>query len=186
MRAYSATAVLIAVTVLATAQPAVADSVYTKLDFDACETIAVYEEGGGADLRCPGLDGYDVFISEGDARTDVDYGVNNERFQTFSAFNGVGTTVEWMRNDDGIAQAAALRFLIDVDGRSAEALVVSAVGTKDKPGCVVGIVDAAADQANGVARGLGAMAQFFDCDRDTVVIVPGARPLVSDFSGAQQ
>jgi hypothetical protein len=126
-----------------------------------------------------------VFVSEGDARTDVDFGVRNDEFQTFSAFNGVGTTVEWMSGENGI-EAAALRFLIDVDGRSAEALVVSKVGTEDAPGCVIGVVNAASDQANGVARGIGAMASAFDCDNDRIIVLPGANALVGDFSGARQ
>ncbi|KQV09692.1 hypothetical protein [Devosia sp. Root105] len=176
--------VLIAVVALA-AGSASAQSSYTPLDLDACEVLKVYEEAGGADLRCPGHGGFDVFVSEGDARMDVDFGVRNEAFETFSAFNSVGKTVEWLEDEDGV-QAAVLRFLIDVDGRSAEALVVSKVGLREAPGCVVAIVDAAAEQANGTARGLGAMAKFFDCDSDGVMIVPGARGLVADFSGANQ
>ena len=169
---------------LVSVAPAAAESAYTRLDLDECETLRVYEDGG-ADLRCPGYGGVEVFVSEGDARMEVDYGVRNEAFETFSAFNGVGETIEWMVGDDGI-YAAALRFLIDVDGRSAQALVVSRIGDRDNPGCVVGVVDAAAEQANGIARGLGAMAPLFRCDTDQVVIVPGAGPLVRGFNGANR
>lgn len=168
-----------------TAAPVWAQSSYTPLDLDDCEVLKVYEEAGGTDLRCDGQGGSDVFVSEGDARMDVDFGVRNEAFETFSAFNRVGKTVEWLEDEGGV-QAAVLRFLIDIDGRSAEALVVSKVGLRNAPGCVVAIVDAAAEQANGTARGLGAMAKFFDCDSDRVVIVPGARGLVANFSGANQ
>ncbi len=161
------------------------DYAYTELDLDQCEVLRSYEEGGGVDLRCPGLDGLDVFVSDGDARMDVDFGVPNDQFETFSAFNGVGGTVEWMSGDTGI-EAAALRFLIDVDGRSAEALVVSKVGTAEAPGCVIGVVNAASDQANGVARGIGAMAPNFDCASDRIIVLPGASDLVGDFSGARQ
>lgn len=167
------------------AGPVAAQSSYTSFDLDACEVIEIYEETGGGKFRCEGYGGFDVYVSEGDARMDVDFGVANDRFQTFSAFNGVGDTVEWIEDADGV-QAAVIRFHIDVDGRSAQALVVSKVGLQDAPGCVVGIVDAAADQANGVARGLANMARFFNCDDDRITIVPGARPLVSDFSGANQ
>ena len=77
--------------------------------------------------------------------------------------------------------------LIDVDGRSAEALVVSRVGTPSAPGCVVGIVDGAAEQANGHrARFGGPMARFFDCSRDAVVVLSGDNALVAGFSGANQ
>ncbi len=179
-------ALLVTAALVLAAAPARADGYYhTPLDLDACEVIRVYEEGGGADLRCDGYGGFDVLVSEGDARTDVDFGVDNDRFQTFSAFNGIGTTVEWLETDNGV-EAATLRFLIDVDGRKAQALVVSKVGVADNPGCVVGIVDAAVEQANGVARGLAALAPLFDCASDPIAIVPGANELVKDFSGAQQ
>ena len=162
-----------------------ADSIYTPLELERCEVLATFE-GGGADLRCVGLGELPVFVSEGDARTDVDFGAKSDAFETFFAFNGVGDTVEWMRDEDGVPYAAAIRYLIDTDGRSAEALVVSKVGSDRTPGCVVGVVDASAEQANGIARGLGAMAPLFDCARDRVVIVPGAGELVSGFGGANQ
>ena len=160
-----------------------AESVYTDLDLEACDVTETFEDGG-ADLLCKGLEGWDVIVHEGDARTDVDYGFTNDNFETFSAFNGPGAKVEWMLDADGRPYAAALRFLIDTDGRKAQALVVSKPGDSEVPGCVVGVVDAALDQANGIARGLGAMAPLFDCAADPVVIVPGASELVSQFNGA--
>ncbi|RYE11064.1 MAG: hypothetical protein EOP22_02540 [Hyphomicrobiales bacterium] len=178
-------ALLVTAALVLAAAPARADGYFhTPLDLDACDVIKTYE-AGGADLRCDGYGGFDVFVSEGDARTDVDFGVNNDRFQTFSAFNGIGQTVEWLETENGV-EAATIRFLIDVDGRKAQALVVSKIGLADTPGCVVGIVDAAVEQANGVARGLAALAPLFDCASDPIAIVPGANDLVKDFSGAQQ
>ena len=160
-----------------------AESAYTDLDLDSCEVIETYEDGG-SDLRCEGFGGVDVFVSEGDARMDVDYGVPSGAFETFSAFNSVGEKVEWMLDEDTAPYAAALRFLIDVDGRKAQALVVSRLGSGIAPGCVVGVVDASLEQANGIARGLGALARYFDCTTDQVVIVPGASELVYGFNGA--
>jgi hypothetical protein len=168
---------------IGSAGPALAESAYTTLDLDSCDVLTTHEDGG-RDLLCPGFDGIDVFVSEGDARADVDYGSPSDAFETFFAFNGPGETVEWMLDGNGAVYAAALRFFIDVDGREAQALVVSRIGTDGEPGCVVGVVDAAADQANGIARGLGAMARFFDCTIDPVVIVPGASELVAGFGGA--
>ena len=164
---------------------AMAESVYTDLDLEACDVIETYE-GGGADLRCDGLEGWDVLVHEGDARTDVDYGFANDNFESFSAFNGPDKKIEWMLGADGQPYAAALRFLIDVDDRSAQALVVSKPGNSEEPGCVVGVVDGKAAEANGVARGLGAMAPIFDCSSDQVVIVPGASELVAGFNGANR
>ena len=164
------------------AGPALAQFSYTTIDYDDCETLETYEDGGVA-LRCEGYGGFDVYPSDGDARMEVDYGVRNEDFETFSAFNSAGETVEWFEDIDGV-QAATLRFFIDVDDRKAQALVVSKVGVPDTPGCVVGVVDAALEQANGVARGIASVAKYFDCDRDAVVIVPGASELVLGFNGA--
>lgn len=175
----------IAVALIAVAGPALAASAYTDLDTDDCEILETYEDGG-VELRCDGYGGFDVFVSDGDARMEVDYGVRNDSFETFSAFNGVGERIEWMLDDEGAPYATALRFLIDVDGRKAQALVVSTIGTRGEPGCVVGVVDAAADQANGIARGLGAMASLFDCSSDQDVIVPGAAELVAGFNGANR
>ena len=162
-----------------------AASSYTKIDDARCKTLKTYEDGG-VDLRCPGLDGLDVFVSEGDARLDVDYGVKGENFETFSAFNSIGDTVEWLSDAKGVPQAAIIRYKISVDGREAQALVVSRINTESQDGCVIGVVDAKLEQANGMARGIGAMAPTFDCSIDPVVIAPGASELVQAFSGANQ
>jgi hypothetical protein len=171
-----------AIAAILAATPAFAQFSYTTIDYDECETLQTYEDGS-VELRCDGYGGFDIYPSDGDARMDVDYGVKNEDFETFSAFNVAGETVEWFEDADGV-QAATLRFFIDVDGRKAQALVVSQVGFKDQPGCVVGVVDAALDQANGIARGIASVAKYFDCSRDAVVIVPGASELVRGFDGA--
>jgi hypothetical protein len=167
------------------AAPALAASAYTEIGEATCQPVTTYEDGA-VDMRCEGYNDIPVFLNGGDAREDMDFGVRNENFETFGAFNGVGDTVEWMLGDDGVPYAAAIRFHISVDDRKAQALVVSKIGTDDTPGCVVGVVDAAADQANGIARGLGAMAPLFDCASDRVVIVPGASELVAGFNGANR
>ena len=177
-----ASALLTLAAVAAPGGGAPAASVYSKIGDGDCTGRKTYEDGG-ADLRCPGHDGLDVFVSEGDARLDVDFGVKSDSFETFSAFNTIGDTVEWLTNADGVAEAAIIRYLISVDGREAQALVISRVGSESEPGCVVGVVDAALEQANGMARGIGAMAPLFDCSADRVVIAPGAGELVAGFSG---
>ncbi len=164
---------------------ALAASTYTKIDDARCETLQTYEDGG-VDLRCPGLGDLDVFISEGDARLDVDFGVKGENFETFSAFNNIGDTVEWLTNARGVPEAAIIRYLISVDGREAQALVISRINTESQDGCVIGVVDAGLEQANGMARGIGVMAPTFDCSIDPVVIAPGASELVRGFTGANQ
>jgi len=174
---------LLAATAVLPGGGAQAASTYTKIDDSQCETLETYEDGG-VDLRCPGLGDLDVFVSEGDARLDVDFGFKGENFETFSAFNNIGDTVEWLSDARGVPQAAIIRYLISVDGREAQALVISRINTEAQDGCVIGVVDAKLEQANGMARGIGAMAATFDCSIDPVVIVPGASELVQGFSGA--
>lgn len=177
---------LFAVALLSAVAPAHAESFYTPLDLDQCTVLSVDEEVGGAELRCDGYGGFDVFVSDFDARMSADFGTQDSHSQTFAAFNSVGDTVEWLVDADGV-QAAILRYYIDVDGRKAQALVVSKVGVSDQPGCVIGVVDAAVDQANGVARGIGAMAPVVACDPEGVVVVPGpGGALVTEFSGARR
>lgn len=175
----------VAALVLGAAGPAAAESYYTNLDLDQCDVVYRDAETGGVELDCPGYGGFEVHVSDFDARMSADFGVRDERSQTFAAFNSVGDKVEWLVDADGV-EAAILRYFIDVDGRKAQALVVSKVGFPDQPGCVIGVVDAAVDQANGVARGIGAMAPVVGCDPEGVVVVPGpGGRLVTEFSGAR-
>lgn len=150
-----------------------AESVYTTLDLDACAVLDQDDESGGISLQCDGLPGHPVFVSEGDLRFDVDYGVPNERWESFGPFNAINETVEW-RVADGVPHAAILRFFIDTGMTGGpedkgEALVVSRVGTEAAPGCVVAVIDAKVEQANGVARGAAAMATRFACGADMPV-----------------
>ncbi|WP_417309467.1 hypothetical protein [Devosia sp.] len=177
---------LLAVALSCAMAPAYAESFYTSLDLDQCVVLSVDNEIGGAELRCDGHGGFDVYVSDFDARMSADFGTRDSYSQTFAAFNSVGETIEWLTDDDGV-QAAILRYFIDVDGRKAQALVVSKVGVPDQPGCVIGVVDAAVDQSNGVARGIGAMAPVVACDPEGVVVVPGpGGALVTEFSGARR
>ena len=112
---------------LSAAGPARAESAYTKLDLDACTVLSRDDETGGVELRCKGYGGFDVYVSDFDARMSVDFGTPDDRYETFAAFNSVGDTIEWLVDENGV-QAAVLRYLIDVDGRKAQALVASKVG----------------------------------------------------------
>ena len=60
MRAHRTFLTLVTLLAAAAASPAWAQSSYTTLDLEACEVLKVYEEGGGADLRCDGHGGFDV------------------------------------------------------------------------------------------------------------------------------
>lgn len=171
-----AAALLSAGACLVAAGPAhAAESVYTTLDLDACAVLAQDRESGGIALQCEGLPGHPVFASEGDLRFDVDYGAPNTRWESFGPFNSIHDTVEW-RVADGVPHAAILRFFVDMGMTGGaedkgQALVVSKVGTDTAPGCVVAVVDAQVEQANGVARGAAAMAPRFACGSDAPVAI---------------
>lgn len=129
-------------------------SVYTDLDLDACEVLEVFEEGGGASLRCDGYEGVDLFVTEGDLRFDVDAGVPNDTFSTQPGFNTLGERVEW-RLRDGKPFAIVLRYNTSgPDGDQARTdLAVISVGRPGAPGCLVGWVPAdASPSQNEAAR----------------------------------
>ena len=164
-----------------------ADSFYTDLDLDACTVVATDEESGGVDLVCPGFGDWPVFVAEGDLRMDVDFGEKNDNFQTFGPFNYVHEVVEW-RVEDGLPHAAILRFFLESgmgDDDKGQVLLVSKVGYPGEPGCPVGMVDAlTVEQANGVARGMAAMALSFDCEADRPVAIGAPDGYAFTFTGA--
>lgn len=167
-----------------------AESTYTKLDLGACETLSQSEEGGSVSLKCAGLPGYPVFVSEGDLRFDVDFGVANDEFATFGAFNTIGDTVEW-RVNDGVPSAAILRFRLDsgitgTDEDRGEVLLVSKVGKDGAPGCAMAAVDVKTnEQPNAVARGAAAMAARFECGTDMPVAIGADGSFATQLSGAE-
>ncbi|MFM2279102.1 MAG: hypothetical protein RLZZ444_1333 [Pseudomonadota bacterium] len=164
-----------------------AESTYTDLDLDKCETLAQGspDEPGGdwISLKCGGYQNYPVYFDEGDLRQSVYFGhlsqkILDEANETFGPFNHVGKRVEWRIGTNGKPYAAILRFFIEnVDESSGmptkasegQVLVISRVGQpQDKTGCVVGYVDALANpDANILARGIAdEMAANFRCGRD--------------------
>ena len=78
----------------ALAAPA-ATSAYTPLNLDRCSLIAEVEEGAGASWRCPGRNGISLFVMTGDARFDVDAGIDNGQWESLMPFNRPGPQVEW-------------------------------------------------------------------------------------------
>lgn len=140
-----------------------AESVYTKIEFDAC--IALSSDSQGGQLQCPGYGGYGVVFKEGDLRQAVQFGhvTQGDVFESFGAFNRANDTVEWRLDDNGVPVATILRwFLENPDPKTGspspqstgQVLVVSRIGQPgDAHSCVVGYVDAKAnDNANVIAR----------------------------------
>ena len=164
-----------------------AESVYTKLDLDACTVLERHEEFASVRMVCEGYANNPVYVSEGDLRFDVDYGIENALWESFGPFNSLGDTIEWRVQGDWV-YAAILRYFIDTGMTGGpedkgQALVVSKVSDGASPGCVVAVVDAAVEQANGVARGAAAMAGRFRCGDPTIAIGP-QDSFVFSFTGA--
>lgn len=145
--------------------PSTAESVYTKLNIDACEAIATEAEGGV--WRCKGWGGYPVEFSEGDLRQSMFVGhlgvwSKKGHWESFEPFNHIAGTVEWIV-DGKTAKAAIARFIIENSDPATgvpdkalrgEVLVVFKVGQKGEgEACTVGYVDARANpEPNMLAR----------------------------------
>ena len=159
------------------AQP---QSAYSDLDLERCKTIEMFEEGGGARLKCPGYAGIDVMVTEGDLRMYVGYGRNARKqcatHQTFGPFNSLGPKLEW-RMQGGRPFATILRWVLDNgDGNSQRSwLVVTNLDGSNT--CHVAYVEGAMPNANRRARDAADLyARGFNCAADTAVVIarPGA------------
>lgn len=136
--------------VAAAAQPAT--SAYTPLDIDRCTLIEEIEEGAGASWRCPGRSGIALFVATGDARFDVDAGVDNRQWESLMPFNRPGPQVEW-RVRRGRPFAIIYRLLWDDgEGGRGSSLIVETIGRRGAPGCEVARIDGATPNANEAAR----------------------------------
>ncbi len=177
---------------LAGSSAVAAESVYTKLDFDACVPLATDEQG--AWLQCPGVGGYGVTFQEGDLRQAVQFGhvANGDVFESFGVFNRINDTIEWRLDDNSVPRAAILRWFLEnsdpqtgaVSAQSTgQVLVVSRVGQPgDAQACVVGYVDAKAnDNANVMARVVAdGLASGFKCGADVPKFHGDRGPLATD------
>ncbi|MEP0508079.1 MAG: hypothetical protein ABJD38_05110 [Aurantimonas coralicida] len=163
------------------------ESVYTDLDLDGCETVAIAaEDGGSGEWICPGIEGRAVFVSEGDLRVSIGFGAVPE-FQSFAPFNSLGSTIEWRVDERGAPYAAIVRYHLDGAevGETSDVLLVSRVGNGETPGCAVAVLDAGNEQANGMARGAADLSTIFQCGRDRPVLIGTAGGPASSFGGLQ-
>jgi hypothetical protein len=154
-------------------------SVYTKLDLEKdCKFTETHEQGGRA--VCTGYRQWLVHFSEGDLRQQVRYGFQGNSkagWESFGQFNRINDTIEW-RLENGKPYATILRWFIenmDPDTGAVSkkylgnVLVISSVGTTEKPGsCIVGYVDARANgNANQIARDVAdTLVRKFICGQD--------------------
>jgi hypothetical protein len=180
--ALAALALALALAASVTVAPARAapDSAYSTIAWDTgCTVIdqpAPDEPGGWAVLRCQGLAGVPVVVSDSDGRMSVWYGQGGEGHRgwaSFTGFNEVNDTIEW-RGIVGSGQgpyAAIHRWFVD-DGRQGggkrQVLVVSTVAmAPGEVSCPAGYVDANANgNANVLARQVAdQVARGFRCGR---------------------
>ncbi len=141
------------------AAPAAAQTLssrYTILDPHRCRTIEIIPEGDSVRLRCPGLAGIPLFVNEGDGRSEIDAGIDDDQWESLPAFNTIGDRVEW-RLVDGrpFAIIYRLRVAATSEQPAGSTLIVEAIGHgAGAPGCRIGEVDGALPDANVRARAL--------------------------------
>jgi hypothetical protein len=155
-------------------------SLFTSIDRKACTALRTHPDGDS--YLCPGLDGFPIYVAEGDGRTFVAGGIDPENAraaqQTLGAFNtpflhsSHRATVEWrftIKEKRKIPFAMIVRYFTQSDGRKGEVLVVTRIAGKEA--CHVGYVDALANEnAIVIARRLAdERARTFDCRKDPSV-----------------
>jgi hypothetical protein len=165
-------------------------SAYTAVDRKACTTLRTHSDGNAH--LCHGLDGYPIYLAEGDGRTFVAASTQPETskaaLQTLKAFNTPfahpqdRATVEWrfvIRENRKVPFAMIVRYFTEKDGRKGEVLVVSRISGAEA--CHVAYVDALAN-ANAIVlarRIADERARTFDCGSGTASAVgdTGRSPL---------
>lgn len=150
------------------------ESVYTKLDLKQCKDVTPEDiKDYGSVWQCPGQDGIDVRVAEGDLRIFVSYGPNaanqTATYETIPQFNTIGETLEWrVRREGGKLKpfATILRFTWSVDGKTGSTLVVTKLGGDDV--CHMAYVEASGNlKANEEARAIADTdARGFICKQD--------------------
>lgn len=139
------------------------DSVYSTLDWDACAVLdapATGESGDWVSLRCDGIAGYQVHVTDSDQRMSLDYTAHRGSgpWESFSGFNHVHDVIEWRRQQGPDGRRAPFatihRWFVGPTDHQRQMLVVQTVA--ERPGqesCMVGYIDATATpDANVVAR----------------------------------
>jgi hypothetical protein len=172
-------AALLALAMAAT-EPAAANplkSLYTTIELETCEQVKTHADGGA--WLCPGIEGYPVYIAEGDLRMFVSVGPNPEKrraaTQTLKAFNSLfkgqssRATLEWRfvkRDGKVVPYATIQRYYTSHDGAPGEVLVVTRVTETED--CHVAHIDALANSdAIAQARRIADKeARAFDCSRE--------------------
>lgn len=128
-------------------------STYAKFDIDACTiTEQELEEGSYTEWKCPANRGVAIFAQDGDGRMDMDFGAEDDAFQTYGGFNNLGDTIEW-RMKDGEPFAGIFRYSDATEqGKGRTILAVETIGTVSRSGCRLAQITGDTVNANNRAR----------------------------------
>jgi hypothetical protein len=166
-----------------------------------CRRMGAHQSGGA--WMCPGLPGYDIYLSEGDLRQMIAYGDNARQqraaTQTLAPFNSVfkgrsdRTIVMWrgqMQAGRFVPYASIIRYFTDEGdsgqgpGKHGQVLIVSKVGPSNgTEACHVAYIDALANKsANALAvKAADELAPTYDCRKEpTVVGLRGKSPMLAN------
>lgn len=153
-------------------------SAYTDLDLDRCTVVSV-DDLGSAHM-CKGCGSIPVYVSEGDLRFSIAYGLLDggkaARGQSLGPFNTLGPRIEWrLANASGRLTpfATIVRYFVaqeDGTGPDNQVLVVTKLDGDNS--CHSAYIDALANpNANQLARDAADSAKTFDCATDEVRFV---------------
>lgn len=152
-------------------------SLYTTIELRSCKQTQRHRDGGA--WLCKGLEGYPIYVAEGDLRMFVSVGRRPDKrkaaTQTLGPFNSLfkgnanRATLEWRfvkRNGKVVPYATIQRYFTQNDTGKGEVLVVTKV--TDTEDCHVAHIDALANpQAIALARKVAdEEARKFDCKAD--------------------
>lgn len=163
---------------------------YSDIDLDTCPEGEDFGEAPAYEAICPGPDGWELRVMEGDLRFWVEprrAGTQTPtNFQTLSPFNTVHTKAEWRgETHDGVFKPYAMVLRYFTGGNMGNpatrgnVLVVTKVPqAAGERACHVAYVDArAVSNANEIAAQMAdALARDFDCDKHTAVSVRPGEP----------
>ncbi|WP_417579184.1 hypothetical protein [Pelagibacterium sp.] len=153
---------------------------YTDIDFERCTVVSSYELG--AELACPGYNGFPLMIADGDLRMFVSYGFGAPdemaAGQTFPQFNQIGDKIEWLleaSSEWGERPVATIvrYYLEPIEPGDPQGQVLVVTKIEEGNTCWVAQIDARANaNANQMARDAARrLVRGWDCqtmERETV------------------
>lgn len=149
-------------------------SMYTSLAPADCKLQSRAEENTGATFACPGLESFNVTLSEGDLRMFISYGRQPEKRcvarQTFAPFNTVGEKLEW-RIKNQVPIATIVRYSMD-DTLGATFSFLAVTALTSQQACHMAYIDGDMPDHNEIARIIAdTQAEKFQCDKHIPLFV---------------